>query len=577
MTQQMWNSRRWTVWDGFGERWTFTLRAWATAEDRAKGLPEDAASRAVERIFYRARDEDRRVLLELADVPFFAARQYRRADLLSLVKMRVGRMGPLLLFSDDQDFSASAARQGSVTTSPERRVVAGVMAGRDTIVFEGRQYRLVLAPAASIRGRRDDFVGVSANEARSVLLRLGRGGALITQAQRDAIEQAAEMLVDPVSGNGAGRLVLLRRVVRASITASAEPATTPSALRPAKKDITLKFVEIGTGRPIVGAALKLAGPDGQESRVTTSSAGTVKLSDSVPGQCVATSIIKNATADASFVPGAPGPPAALGNGGGSPLDPSYLVEVDDYRVKTGDTAVSIAQDAGVTWDEIARFNWNTTDPSKLQDCFRDCLGCTKKTADGKSYVFDDTDDPGTILIPRAWTGAFAVGMAHTILVAPLRSVYLSLENDSGLRIPGAGYEAVFSDGTLRDGRLGRSGIARLAGVPEGPFSVTYPDREDLLARSLAASVRRAFDDETTGPLLFLLGQEQSIIEKAVDIYEQCFNDLTGQGLAADIDQVVTDSDARPPLIFLCSLAGIPIEGTDGATVQPGIGGAADDR
>lgn len=168
-------------------------------------------------------------------------------------------------------------------------------------------------------------------------------------------------------------------------------------------------------------------------------------------------------------------------------------------------------------------------------------------------------------------------MAHTILVAPLRSVYLSLENDSGLPIPGAGYQAVFSDGSTRDGRLGRSGIARLAGVPEGPFSVTYPDREDLLARSLAASIRRGFDDQTTGPLFFLLKQEQSIIERAAGIYEQHFNDLTGQGLAADIDQVVTDSEARPPLIFLCALAGIPIEGTDGATVRAGAPGDADDR
>ena len=47
-------------------------------------------------------------------------------------------------------------------------------------------------------------------------------------------------------------------------------------------------------------------------------------------------------------------------------------------------------------------------------------------------------------------------------------------------------------------------------------------------------------------------------------------DLTGEGFAADIDQVVTDRDARPPLVFLCKLAGIDIEGAAEATVQDGL-------
>jgi hypothetical protein len=166
-------------------------------------------------------------------------------------------------------------------------------------------------------------------------------------------------------------------------------------------------------------------------------------------------------------------------------------------------------------------------------------------------------------------------MSHTVLVSPLRSVYISLENESGLPIPGAGYEAIFADGSRRQGRLGRSGIACLAGVPEGPFSVSYPDQQDLLARSLAASTRRAFDEQATGPLFYLLGQEQPIIDKAVEFYEEYFNDLSGHGLAADIDQVVTDGDARPPVVFLCALAGLPIEGTDGAILQDIAAGDSD--
>ena len=34
-------------------------------------------------------------------------------------------------------------------------------------------------------------------------------------------------------------------------------------------------------------------------------------------------------------------------------------------------------------------------------------------------------------------------------------------------------------------------------------------------------------------------------------------------------------DARPPLTFLCALAGIPIDGTDGAIIQNGSAAASD--
>jgi hypothetical protein len=151
----------------------------------------------------------------------------------------------------------------------------------------------------------------------------------------------------------------------------------------------------------------------------------------------------------------------------------------------------------------------------------------------------------------------------------MNAVYISLENENGLPLPGAGYEVTFVDETQRTGTLGRAGVARLDGVPEGPFSVAYPDNSDLLARSLAANTRKAFDEQATGPLFYLLGQDRSVIERALAVYEEFFNDLTGNGLAADIDQVVTDPDARPPLVFLCKLAGIDVEGTDGVIIQDG--------
>jgi hypothetical protein len=172
-----------------------------------------------------------------------------------------------------------------------------------------------------------------------------------------------------------------------------------------------------------------------------------------------------------------------------------------------------------------------------------------------------------IFIPRPWTATFQVGEVHEVPVSPVRAIYLSLENQDGLALPGAGYEVTFADKSRRKGTLGNAGVARIDSVPEGPFSVAYPDRQDLLARSLAASTRAAFDEQATGPLFYLLGQQQEVIDRAVAVYEEYFDDLTGEGFVADIDQVVTDPDARPPLIFLCSLAGIDIEGAAEAIVE----------
>jgi LysM domain-containing protein len=353
-----------------------------------------------------------------------------------------------------------------------------------------------------------------------------------------------------------GRPAVVVRSAAAPSPAAPEAAGPPPG---AKRDISLRFLEAGTGRPVAGAPLRITAPDGSEARLTTSSAGTVTLTGLEPGRCVATSVIQNAIAAASFDPSTTVPlPPSEARGNPAPIQRGWLVQAETHRVRTGDTPESIARDTGVPWNDLARFNWDTIDPSEIQRALRERVGCTKKTPDGRRTLFDDRDEPGVILVPRPWTDSFAVGMAHTLVVAPLRSITLSLENELGVPIPGAAYEIALADGSRRRGRLGRSGIARVPGVPEGPFSVAYLDQAELLARSLAASTRRAFDQQATGPLLHLLGQEQAIVDQAVGFYEEYFDDLTGRGLAADIDQVVTDPDARAPIAFLCRLAGLPV-------------------
>jgi hypothetical protein len=240
---------------------------------------------------------------------------------------------------------------------------------------------------------------------------------------------------------------------------------------------------------------------------------------------------------------------------------AHLLNVAVHRVATGDTPESIARKWNMTWSEIALFNWGTVDRGQLEQRYREELGCTRKAADG-SLRFDDSDEPGVMLIPYPWEARLQVGPVHRMSADRLRPVFISLENEFGLSLPGARYLVQFSDRTQREGRLGRSGVARLTGAPAGPFSVRYPDELDLLSRSLAASVRRALGDQTTGPLFHLLGQSDEVISRARAVYEEYFNDLTGRGLEADIDQVVTDPVAREPLLYFCALAGLPVEGVD---------------
>src|SRR4029077_19303949 len=111
--------------------------------------------------------------------------------------------------------------------------------------------------------------------------------------------------------------------------------------------------------------------------------------------------------------------------------PAFLVDPAVHRVKSGDTPASIAAHAGLSWDDIAQFNWETSDPEALQSSFRDQVGCTRKTPDGKKFLFDDADDPGVIMIPRPWSASFSVGGRYTVLVEPQRAIYLSLENEAG--------------------------------------------------------------------------------------------------------------------------------------------------
>jgi hypothetical protein len=105
------------------------------------------------------------------------------------------------------------------------------------------------------------------------------------------------------------------------------------------------------------------------------------------------------------------------NAAGKKNEKRIIARVEAYKVTSKDTLDSIAKANGMTWKQLARFNWGTDVPREINRYLRDCVGCTKKTKDGNNYMFDDSDDPGIVYIPREWRrSGLACRQTHVIHV-----------------------------------------------------------------------------------------------------------------------------------------------------------------
>jgi hypothetical protein len=188
--------------------------------------------------------------------------------------------------------------------------------------------------------------------------------------------------------------------------------------------VKFKVVDDATGEPVPGVRLRITTPDGIENFYTTNSAGMIELDGIDRGACdVAcdnTDLKPEGVLDyvgMGDAGGSAGP--ATGNGRAAT---SKVVQVEFYKVKTGDSLDKLAKDLGITWKDLARFNWGTDDPAKINTHLRDDVGCTRTTASGKNYIFDSGDDPGLIRLPHPWLReGLATTETHTIRVQPLPS------------------------------------------------------------------------------------------------------------------------------------------------------------
>ena len=96
---------------------------------------------------------------------------------------------------------------------------------------------------------------------------------------------------------------------------------------------------------------------------------------------------------------------------------THITEIQAHKVRTGQSLDGLAKANGLTWQVLANFNWGTADPNKISQHLRKDVGCTKKTQDRKNYVFDDSDEPGIIYIPKPWrVGSLPTNKTHVVRV-----------------------------------------------------------------------------------------------------------------------------------------------------------------
>jgi hypothetical protein len=337
--------------------------------------------------------------------------------------------------------------------------------------------------------------------------------------------------------------------------------------------IRFKVLHHYTNDPFTGVQLRVLAPNGAWYDCETRSDGMAELHDIDAGTCSLGCDIAQAqlAQTLGFVRvGEPSPPPdreSPANDEETAATPTqnlvqwpYVALIDEHQVQTGDTLETIAASAGLTAAQLAAFNWGTTDPEKINEALYDFVGSTKKTPDGLNYVLDSSDKPGIIYLPQEWRkDGLATGMTHVIRVNLAAGFRLELENQDDLRIPEAAFEATLADGTIHKDKLGRSGLGLISDPPPGVVEVVYPDAEDVEAKSLAACARQALADRDLDEVFRVLKQPDWMIQQAISMYDQYFNDYTGGGFLADLDQEALEPEDRVMADALLRIADIHTE------------------
>jgi hypothetical protein len=275
-----------------------------------------------------------------------------------------------------------------------------------------------------------------------------------------------------------------------------EPIRPPRVRRARPKTwVEFRVVWADTGQPVPSVRLTVTTPDGNQAFHTTNAEGAVTIKNIDPGTCdISGRRDQSVERTLDFVQIG----EATGDGGGS-TDPRsspdelwFIADIEKHKVKAGESLKSLAESVGMTWRELARFNWGTDVPAKINEHLRDDVGCTRKTADGHNYRFHDSDHPGIVYLPSEFVReGLATTRSHTIQVRLVEDEIEQFEVwvrafDHWAEVPLGGKDYTLSGPTpggsvVRSGTTDRNGDLRERNLPFGEYELEIGDGSVIVA------------------------------------------------------------------------------------------------
>jgi hypothetical protein len=245
-----------------------------------------------------------------------------------------------------------------------------------------------------------------------------------------SVEQPKDPIAEYARGGGRSGDAADDQAARRSSADSSRwlsPSVVPTDEPPpeeAPRTARVAFVVIDhDDRPIPDAVLTLRLADGSQADHITGGDGSVVIAQAPIGPCtpvVEPGQLAFATTLEVIDVSLREPSLAVPDG--APYERGLrLAEVEHHRVRSGETLAGLAEAAEMTWQQLARFNFDTDEPTEINAKLRALVGCRIMSKDGKNYQFSDDDEPGIVYIPKRWQRApLDTGQTHILYVRPLR-------------------------------------------------------------------------------------------------------------------------------------------------------------
>ncbi len=205
-----------------------------------------------------------------------------------------------------------------------------------------------------------------------------------------------------------------------------EPKAPEPPKAPANDWIKIKVVDDQSGEVIPKVKLSIKTPDNSTEDHETRLSGLIESLGLQSGNCEVFCDLKDATLEniLSFTGVGESPirkkstdESNSNSDSAKGAGKKYIASIEEHKVKTGETLEKLARSVGMSSNDLANFNWKTTNPDEIEKHLAHDVGCTKKSADGK-YLFDDSDQPGVVYLPKKWKKeGLSTNQVHTVRVA----------------------------------------------------------------------------------------------------------------------------------------------------------------